>query len=168
MHQRRRFLKVVAICPLATACADDEPKESGQGGSGGEGGAGGMGGEGVGGEGGGLPPLKPFNAGPVSDIAVGELKGYSPAEIIVGRDTGGIYAMSSVCTHSQCDILIEGSIGPMDVRCGCHGSRFDYNGEVLSDPATETLDHLRVRIEEGEILVSQFSFVDKDERVPVT
>ena len=177
MHQRRRFLKVLCgtavISGVQTACSEDEPSTSQTGGSGGAGAStasnfGGYGAYGGFDASGGNPGLMPFNAGSVDDIAEGELVPFLTEAIIVARDAAGIYAMSSICTHEQCDTLIEGTITATAIRCGCHGSRYDLNGEVTSGPAESTLDHLRVTINaDREILVNRFAFVDKDERTPV-
>ena len=62
----------------------------------------------------------------------------------IGRDSGGVYAMTLTCTHAGCDIGQTGSVGPQGLFCGCHGSEFDANGSVVRGPASRPLDHFAV------------------------
>lgn len=65
----------------------------------------------------------------------------------VGRDAQGVYAYSSVCTHSG------GAVGAPDAagvsKCCLHGSKFDRNGDLVKGivPGQDDLPHYQVRIE---------------------
>lgn len=60
--------------------------------------------------------------------------------IAVFRDAGGVYAVSTVCTHLGCIVRLEN--GGFD--CPCHGSRFSLDGTVQKGPAPKALPWLSV------------------------
>ena len=51
-----------------------------------------------------------------------------------------IYAIKPVCTHLGCELSWNNLEKTWD--CPCHGSRFDYTGKWLYDPAIEDLEIL--------------------------
>lgn len=82
----------------------------------------------------------------------------------VGRDGGGLYAMSMQCTHKGCTVGINGS----ELLCPCHQARFARDGKVLAGPATTPLPHLAVYVDAaGNISVDKYSVVSATARVPV-
>ena len=52
-------------------------------------------------------------------------------------DDGTVHAVSAVCPHMKC--LVKWNDAERTWDCPCHGSRFDYDGEVVSGPALEDL-----------------------------
>jgi len=60
--------------------------------------------------------------------------------VAVFRDSQGVYAVSTVCTHLGCIVKAEG--GGFD--CPCHGSRFAADGTVEKGPAPKALPWLSV------------------------
>ena len=87
-------------------------------------------------------------AGNVADLAVGTLKVAKPGEpVCIGRDAGGLYAMTLTCTHEGCDISTQGSVSSSGISCNCHGSRFDANGNVVRGPARDPLQHFAVSVD---------------------
>jgi Rieske Fe-S protein len=70
------------------------------------------------------------------------------AQTLVVND-GEIKALSSVCTHSNCDR--NWSLSNGNFRCSCHGSIFSTDGEVITGPATRPLTQFDVSID-GDIL----------------
>jgi len=89
-------------------------------------------------------------AGNKATVALDTLTPVSGAAVAIGRDSGGIYAMSLVCTHQGCNIAQSGgSVGFNLIRCGCHGSEFDGQGNVTHAPATQPLPHLAVTADMG-------------------
>jgi Rieske Fe-S protein len=83
-------------------------------------------------------------AGTTSSLPVGSLQVVGTEPVCIGRDSGGIYAMTLTCPHAGCDIGQTGNVSPQGLVCGCHGSTFDPNGNVLSGPARAPLDHFAV------------------------
>ena len=117
---RRDFLKTMAAAGVAAACA-------------------GCGGPSL--------PSEDISAGNVSDLSVGSLRAVSGESVILGRDSGGVYAMSALCTHSSCDMTQQGQITSSGAFCACHGSQFDADGNVVRGPARQPLPHLAVSID---------------------
>ena len=127
---------------------------AGGGGGGGGGSAGGGGGGGGGGIGGssdmaGAPPdmatggctALPTAAGNASNYTVGgtpKMFGSGSKEFFVVRDSGGLYAVSAICTHSGCTNQYQGTSG---FYCPCHGATFDLNGGSPTSPAHSALKH---------------------------
>jgi Rieske Fe-S protein len=101
------------------------------------------------------------------DVAVGSLGIFSTG-VVLGRDAGGLYAMTSVCTHQQCDISKDGTISAAGLNCICHGSRFGPTGLVLNGPATAPLKHFQVDVAaDGKITIQTGTVVDAAVRTPV-
>src|ERR1041384_775976 len=64
------------------------------------------------------------DAGNVADLDVGTVKAVEGEGVLIGRDDGGVYAMTATCTHLGCDLSgPDGTIDPDgEIHCGCHGS----------------------------------------------
>jgi len=58
------------------------------------------------------------------------------AQLLVVNDNG-YAALTSVCTHSNCDR--SWTYSNRVFECTCHGSRFDTNGAVVRGPAASNL-----------------------------
>src|SRR4051794_2600913 len=118
MNQRRHFLTVLSASALALGCGSrirNGDAGGGQGQGGGVGGSGGAGGQGTGGQGG-------AGGSGCSTMPAGTKAGMLPAftamglhrigvkRFLVGRDVGGLYAMSSICTHQACNLNTQGTL----------------------------------------------------------
>lgn len=57
--------------------------------------------------------------------------------LIVNMGNNTYNALTSVCTHSQCDR--NWTFANNVFTCTCHGSRFDREGAVVNGPATQPL-----------------------------
>ena len=103
------------------------------------------------------------------DVMVNTLVALSNAKAFVGRDAGGLYAMSSICKHEACDIANGGKIlagPPPKLQCGCHGSEYDANGTVINPPSTTNLDHVALAVAaDGTISVNTATIVPATTRV---
>ncbi len=53
-------------------------------------------------------------------------------------DTGALHLVSTACTHIGCQLAWNGAERSWD--CPCHGSRFDFDGQVLHSPAVKPLE----------------------------
>jgi Rieske Fe-S protein len=137
---RRRFLGLVGVAATAGAC-------------------------------GGPAAVGPASFGDVSggnvrDLPEGTLRILDTAPACIGRDQGGVYAMTLTCPHAGCDIGQTGSVGPQGLVCGCHGSRFDANGSVQQGPASSSLDHFAVTMDaQGELTIHGGQIVSADQRL---
>jgi glycine/D-amino acid oxidase-like deaminating enzyme/nitrite reductase/ring-hydroxylating ferredoxin subunit len=84
--------------------------------------------------------LKQRGTRSIEDLAPGEGAIVSAAgEKVAGyRDEeGGLYAVSSRCTHLGCQVAWNAAERTWD--CPCHASRFDVDGDVLNGPAVDPL-----------------------------
>lgn len=53
-------------------------------------------------------------------------------------DEGNLYKIKPICTHLGCELSWNNLEKTWD--CPCHGSRFDYKGNQIYDPAIENLE----------------------------
>jgi Rieske Fe-S protein len=88
------------------------------------------------------PPL--IIAGPPADFPLGELTPLSNGPVFIGRDAGGLFALSAICTHLGCTITRNNR----ELVCPCHGSRFAANGTNQVSPASRPLPYLALTLNE--------------------
>jgi len=109
-----------------------------------------------------------LDAGNVKDLPAPTLRALPSASVAIGRDQGGIYAMTLICSHGGCDIASAGMVSTQGLVCACHHSAFDPNGGVIKGPATTPLEHFSVSLgPTGEITVDTDVTVDAATRVAV-
>jgi cytochrome b6-f complex iron-sulfur subunit len=77
--------------------------------------------------------------------------------VAIFREPGGVYAISTVCTHLGCIIKPD----PNGFHCPCHGSHFAPDGTVLKGPAPKPLPWIAIGRERGDVFV-----VDESQTVP--
>jgi len=105
--------------------------------------------------------------GNAAAIAVGNLQ-IVGGQIVLGRDAGGLYAMSNVCTHQGCAVGVIGAAGQETLSCPCHGSGFDANGAVTRGPARAPLAHYQITsAADGSLSVCVGSIVAASTRTPL-
>ncbi len=110
-----------------------------------------------------------LNGGPAANVALGSLNLLPNASAAIGRDAGGLYALSTICTLTGCDMADSGSVGTDGLSCGCHGSEFSVTGDVVRGPANRALNHLAVTIgSDGTYTVNFDQVVSADQRTPVS
>jgi nitrite reductase/ring-hydroxylating ferredoxin subunit len=87
------------------------------------------------------------------------------------RDAGGLYVMDANCTHARC-VLMFVPADPSNMMpvptfgCSCHGSTFDFNGQMPTPPAPRPLDHYKLSLADGGVLVVDAStIVDPSTRI---
>jgi glycine/D-amino acid oxidase-like deaminating enzyme/nitrite reductase/ring-hydroxylating ferredoxin subunit len=81
-----------------------------------------------------------------AELAPGEARvaQYSGEKLALYKDEqGDLHALSPVCTHLKCSIAWNNAEQSWD--CPCHGSRFSYDGKVLTGPADHDLEKCQVR-----------------------
>ena len=96
-------------------------------------------------------PSKKFKVALPETLGAGE--GFVPAgrTVSVFRDSGGVHAVSLVCTHLGCIVkpTAEG------FECPCHGSHYDKEGNVTKGPAPKPLAWIKVSASGGTLLVDE-------------
>lgn len=93
-------------------------------------------------------------AGNISSLPLDSLRAVGSLPVAIGRDTGGVYAMTLTCSHQGCNMASDGSVSFSGVYCSCHGSKFTNNGGVVSGPAPDPLQHFAVELDAaGELTI---------------
>jgi len=62
---------------------------------------------------------------------------YISGVILTRTSSGNLIALSQACTHQGCTVAYES--GQNNFYCGCHGSIFSENGQVIRGPASKPL-----------------------------
>jgi cytochrome b6-f complex iron-sulfur subunit len=78
------------------------------------------------------------------------------------RDAGGVYAVSSICTHLGC--VVKSTVDGFE--CPCHGSEFTREGVVTKGPAPQPLPWLEVTGSGGTYTVDEGVTVSPGTKVP--
>jgi cytochrome b6-f complex iron-sulfur subunit len=85
-------------------------------------------------------PSKKFRVNLPETLAAGDAFVPPGRAVAVFRDTGGVFAISLVCTHLGCIVKPSGS----GFDCPCHGSQFAADGAVVKGPAPQPLRWCKV------------------------
>jgi len=96
-----------------------------------------------------------FMAARVGDVSPGGMKrvDIGTRRILIANVGGQFFAVDDTCTHEDAS-LSSGALRGERVKCPLHGSRFNVRtGEVMEEPATESLATYPVRIEADEIWI---------------
>ncbi len=108
----------------------------------------------------------PTLLGPVSNYPLDQWVMDSGDQLIVGHDSGGLFAYSNVCPHAGCPVTLSSPSTGASV-CYCHGSQFDGNGAVTRGPARSPMDHYPVTLCGGMVYVDTSTTVPASTRTPV-
>lgn len=82
----------------------------------------------------------------LSDLAHGEARivKYEGHRLALYKDDGGqLHAVNPVCPHAKCSVAWNSAEKSWD--CPCHGSRFSFNGELLTGPARSDLEVVKLK-----------------------
>ena len=84
------------------------------------------------------------------EVPPGGAKAFSAGGVLgfLLNDGGRLHAVSAICTHMGCRLKPSGAA---ELRCLCHGSRFNRRGEVLSGLAPTALPEITVREVNGRV-----------------
>jgi nitrite reductase/ring-hydroxylating ferredoxin subunit len=102
-------------------------------------------------------PSKKFRVTLPDGLAAGAAFVPPGRSVAILRDAGGIFAISTICTHLGC-IVKQAEDG---FHCPCHGSRFGPDGHVVRGPAPKPLAWLAVTHTGGNTFV-----IDEGKVVP--
>ncbi len=85
-------------------------------------------------------PSRKFRVALPEALAPGEPFVPAGRSVAMFRDSTGVWAVSTICTHLGCIVKREGE----GFACPCHGSLFQLDGTVLRGPAPKSLPWLAV------------------------
>ncbi|MHB8058836.1 MAG: QcrA and Rieske domain-containing protein [Desulfuromonadaceae bacterium] len=77
-----------------------------------------------------------------ADVPPGGALVFRDERVALLKDDSGFYALSLVCTHLGCTVIVSEDA----LSCPCHGSRFDSQGKVLKGPAGRSLERFKVEL----------------------
>jgi len=100
--------------------------------------------------------------GPLGEFLAAELTHLPQQRAWIMKDSGGLYAISAVCTHLGCIVHREDE----GFKCPCHGSVFDAEGRPVSGPAPKPLNYLDLSVSpDGQLVVDLQKNVSADARL---
>lgn len=82
----------------------------------------------------------------LAELATGEGKivEFEDEKIAIYKDEQGkLHALSPTCTHAGCEVKWNNAELSWD--CPCHGTRYSYDGRVMTGPATKDLSKVSLR-----------------------
>jgi Rieske Fe-S protein len=73
--------------------------------------------------------------------------------LLLVRDTATtVRAFNPTCTHRQCVVAYQS--GERQIKCPCHGSRYDLDGHVTHGPAPRALEVYAAVLDGEQIIVT--------------
>ena len=106
-------------------------------------------------------PSKKFKVALPESLADGEPFVPPGRSVALFKDAGGVYAVSTVCTHLGC-IVKQSADG---FACPCHGSEFHKDGSVKKGPAPKALPWLSISKDGSAFVVDEGKPVDAGTRL---
>lgn len=82
----------------------------------------------------------------LSELAHGEARivKYEGHRLAIYKDdAGNLHAVNPVCPHAKCSVAWNNAEKSWD--CPCHGSRFSFDGELLTGPARSDLELVKLK-----------------------
>jgi cytochrome b6-f complex iron-sulfur subunit len=76
---------------------------------------------------------------------VGEAQGMVEPLAIARDGESSFFATRAVCSHMTCTLRFNRLNATLD--CPCHGSTFEFDGQVINGPATKNLNRLTVEFD---------------------
>ncbi len=106
-------------------------------------------------------PSKSFGVTLPESLPAGEAFVPPNRAVAIFRDSEGVYAVSTICTHLGCVVKPNAE----GFECPCHGSRFKPDGAVAKGPAPLPLQWLKVKATNGGFQVDEGKTVPAGTRV---
>lgn len=93
----------------------------------------------------------PVDAGPIGDYPKDGIYGALVAsnQFFIVRNAGRVMAVSAFCTHKKKIVTPKGD----EFVCPSHGSKFTIEGSVIKKPATTSLPHLGISLNDQKHLI---------------
>ena len=106
-------------------------------------------------------PSRKFRVTLPASLGAGEPFVPPGRSVALFKDEGGVYAISTICTHLGC--IVKPSATGFD--CPCHGSKFAPDGTVVKGPAPTALTWHKVTMSGDTCVVDEESTVAPGTRV---
>ncbi len=106
---------------------------------------------------------KKFRVTLPDNLASGEAFVPEGRSVALFRDDGGIFAVSTICTHLGC--IVKST--PDGFLCPCHGSTFSPDGSVTAGPAPKALPWIAVQVQGGNCIIDMDTTVPAGTKVKV-
>jgi cytochrome b6-f complex iron-sulfur subunit len=106
-------------------------------------------------------PSKKFRVALPEALAAGDAFVPPGRSVAIFKDTEGVYAVSTICTHLGCVVKANAE----GFECPCHGSKFTADGEVTKGPAPRPLPWLKVNVSGGMVVIDEGSTVPSGTKV---
>lgn len=91
-----------------------------------------------------------FDAGPLVGIQAGVTEKFIRShKVAIIRVGSKVFAESAICTHKACSLKVINA----ELRCPCHGSKFDNDGKPTKGPAKDGLSRYGVAVKDGHLIV---------------
>ena len=85
-------------------------------------------------------------------VVIVHAKNFQYPIYLFNHEKGGYTAVLGECTHKGCELELQGNA----LACPCHGSEFDFSGNVQNGPASKRLTPLEVKYTESGLMISRF------------
>jgi Rieske Fe-S protein len=87
----------------------------------------------------------------VGTAIIGEVAGREDPLVVAQMEKDVFVAMPAVCTHMKCPLKFN----PLNVTldCGCHGSTFELDGQVVNGPAVVSLPRYKTEFDGATIAI---------------
>ena len=82
----------------------------------------------------------------LADLAPGEARvvEFENQKLAIYKSPEGVvHALNPICTHLKCEVKWNNAERTWD--CPCHGTRYDYDGRVITGPADQDLEKIEIR-----------------------
>lgn len=106
----------------------------------------------------------PTDVGAASAFTTGSPTYVSSGRFFVVRDSGGVYALTALCTHEGATCQVQSG----EFYCPRHGATFTYDGAILGGPVSRPLVHYSMCVmSNGHLGVDTSTTVSSTTRLPV-
>ncbi|MCA9673734.1 MAG: Rieske (2Fe-2S) protein [Myxococcales bacterium] len=104
------------------------------------------------------------DVGAPTSFASGTATLISASSVFIVRDAGGLYAVSSRCTHENA----TNGVSSGRFRCPRHGALFNFDGSIISGPVSQPLKHYALcTMSNGHVGVDKSQVVSTSTRLDV-
>lgn len=94
------------------------------------------------------------SSSPLTNVGSAAIVNYSSGSVLVNHSSENVFnALSSICTHQSCTVS-NFDPGSSQYVCPCHGSRYNFNGQVTQGPAGSPLTKFPTQFSENQLIIT--------------